>query len=63
MGLKQPLARLNSRVAGLVDLNQVFRLIVVDLVITASSVFQDLVHIQFQTPQVDASRILRNRHV
>ena len=53
MGLKPPLAHQNSRVAGLVGLNQVSLLIVVDLVITASSVFQDLLLIQFQTPQVD----------
>ena len=60
---KQHPARQSSHVVGLQDLNQVARSLVVDLVITANSVFLDLLLIQFQTQKVDMSRILRNRHV
>ena len=53
----------SSHVVGQQDLNQVARLLEVDLVITANSVFLDLLLIQFRTQKVDMSRILRNRHV
>ena len=63
MGSKQPHGHLNSHVVGLEDPSQVFLSIVVDLVITGSSVFLDLLLIQFQTLLVDESKILRNKHV
>ena len=63
MGSKQPHAHLSSLVVGLGDPSQVYLSIVVDLVITGSSVFLDLLLIQFQTLLVDESKILRNKHV
>ena len=60
MVLKQPHVRQSSHVAGLVDLNQVFLSIVVDLVIMASLASLGL-PLTFQTQQVERSRILRNR--